>query len=133
MKSNPFTLLPGDDPDLFFSDSIQEEKCIGHLRIDFGGGYEFWPTWWPHTAQKYNDSTFRIELNELIDRLRKNLFKNRACMYKYIADHPVAPLEDGFIRTYGYCIHTERYSYFIRCMPDPGNYNAYVYCYVRED
>ena len=100
-------------------------------RMDFGSGQEFWTSWWPHAAHAHNDDVFKTELDALIKALRKDLFKDRAHMYKYIADHVVPPLEEK-PRTYGYCVHTEKHAYFIRCLPEPGDYNAYIYCYLEE-
>ena len=67
----------------------------------------------------------------MIQVLSKDLFKDRAHMCRYIADHPVPPLEADR-RAYGYIVCTEKYAYFIRCLPEPGDYNAYIYCYLEE-
>lgn len=67
----------------------------------------------------------------LILALSKDLFKDRAHMCRYIAEHPVPPLEADR-RAYGYIVCTEKYEYCIRCMPEPGDYNAYIYCYLEE-
>ena len=131
MSQPVFTLEPSLDAAMFYSDSPAEPRCIGHLRMDFGSGQEFWTIWWPHAAHAHNDNVFKTELDALIKALRKDLFKDRAHMYKYIADHVVPPLVES-PRTYGYCVHTEKYAYFIRCLPEPGNYNAYIYCYLEE-
>ena len=131
MSQPVFTLEPSLDAAMFYSDSPAEPHCIGHLRMDFGSGQEFWTCWWPHAAHAHNDDVFKAELDALIQALSKDIFKDRAHMCKYIADHPVPPLEEGS-RTYGYCVHTEKYAYFIRCMPEPGDYNAYIYCYLEE-
>lgn len=131
MSQPVFTLEPSLDAAMFYSGSPAEPRCIGHLRMDFGSCQEFWTSWWPHAAHAHNDDVFKTELDALIKALRKDLFKDRAHMYKYIADHVVPPLEEK-PRTYGYYVHTEKHAYFIRCLPEPGNYNAYIYCYLEE-
>ena len=131
MSQPVFTLEPSLDAAMFYSDSPAEPHCIGHLRMDFGSGQEFWTCWWPHAAHAHNDDVFKTELDALIKALRKALFKDRAHMRRYIADHPIPSLEEK-PRTYGYCVHTEKYAYFIRCLPEPGDYNAYIYCYLEE-
>ena len=131
MPEPAFTLSPAADAAPFYSGSPAESRCIGHLRMDFGSGDEFWTTWHPHAAHAYNDAAFKAELNDLMNMLRQSLFRDRARMARYIADHPAPPLEAGR-HTCGYSVRTKRYEYFIRCMPEPGDYNAYVYCYLRE-
>ena len=131
MSNKRFTLLPSGNEALFYSGSESENRCVGHLRIDLGGGDEFWSSWQPHAADGCNDETFKRELDGLVSQLRRNLFKSRAHIYKYIAEHPTMPLEGGSLRYYGYSVRTNRYEYFIRCTPERGNY-SYIYCYLRE-
>lgn len=136
MPANEFNLIPCTDVPYFFfhePDSTIEQRCIGHLRMDFGDGEEFWATWWPHTADAYHDEVFSVEFEQLVQQLRRNLFKSRRHMYKYLADHPTPPLEGDFLRSYGYRVRTAQFDYFIRCMPEKGNYNAYIYCYLPEE
>lgn len=131
MAQPAFALEPSLDAAMFYSGSPAEPRCIGHLRVDFGSGHEFWTAWQPHAAHAPNDAVFKTELDALVNVLRKSLFKSRAHMYKYIADHPVPPLA-AVCRAYGYSVHTSICDYYIRCMPEPGDYNAYVYCYLKE-
>lgn len=46
MSQPVFTLEPSLDEAMFYSDSPAEPRCIGHLRMDFGSGQEFWTSWW---------------------------------------------------------------------------------------
>lgn len=131
MSEPAFIISPSADASLFYSGSSAEARCIGHLRIDFGCGREFWTSWYPHAAHAHNGAAFKAELNDLMNTLRQTLFRDRAHMYSHIAEHPAPPLEPGR-RAHGYIVRTERYEYFIRCMPEPGDYNAYVYCYLKE-
>lgn len=136
MSAKGFDLIPCTDVSYFYSNessSAIEQRCIGHLRLDFGDGEEFWTSWWPHTADDANDAAFKAEFNALVGQLRKNLFKSRCHMYKYLADYPTPPLEGDFPRSYGYRVRTARCEYYIRCMPEKGNYNAHIYCYLPEE
>ena len=132
MKKSSYDILPGGKVGLFFSTDMGEARCVGHLRGDFGSGEEFWTSWWPHNDDRFNTQDFKDDFYPLVNALRRNLLKSRAAMYKYIADHPSAVLEDSTPRSYGYRVHTEKYSYYIRCMPERGDYNVYVFCYLRE-
>lgn len=118
---------------MFYSDSDAENRCIGHLRGDFGsGGAEFWTNWFPHTAADHNDKPFQDEFSSLVKTLRRNLLKSRPYMSKYIREHHSLMLESGIITSRGYTVTTESYEYYIRCQPQPGDYNFYIYAYVRE-
>ena len=124
--------MPGSKA-LYYSGSEAEHRCIGHLRGDFGsGGNEFWTTWFPHAAADRNDKAFQDEFSTLVNRLRRNLLKNRALMRKYLRENDSLRLETGGIESHGYTVVTERYEYYIRCSPQPGDYNFYIYAYVRE-
>lgn len=132
-KTESFTLLPGGENALFFSSSSNpaEQRCIGHMRGDFGRrGDEFWTTWWPHSANVYNDDAFKADFYPIVEMLRKNLLKSRASMYKYLAEHPATPIGGAILRSYGYHINTAHYKYYLRCMPELGDYNIYIYCYL---
>lgn len=118
---------------MFYSDGPAEDRCIGHLRGDFGkGGDEFWNSWFPHAADTRNDDSFKEEFDALINALRKNLLKSRVFMQKYLREHDSLLLESGIITARGYMVTTEQYEYYIRCQPQPGDYNFYVYAYVRK-
>ena len=41
-------------------------------------------------------------------------------------------LESGIFMARGYIVVTEQYEYYIRCSPQPGEYNFYIYAYARE-
>ena len=118
---------------MFYSNGPAENRCIGHLRGDFGkSGDEFWHSWFPHAADSRNDEPFKAELKALVDSLRKSLLKSRVFMQKYLREHDSLMLESGIITSRGYTVTTESYEYYIRCQPQPGDYNFYIYTYVRE-
>ena len=124
--------IPGSAA-LYYSGSEAEARCIGHLRGDFGsGGTEFWTNWFPHVAAHRSDEAFRDEFSSLCKTLRRNLLKNRVFMQKYLREHDSLMLESGIFMSRGYMVVTEHFEYHIRCQPQPGDYNFYVYAYVRE-
>ena len=124
--------IPGSAA-LYYSGSEAEARCIGHLRGDFGsGGTEFWTNWFPHVAAHRSDEAFRDEFSSLCNTLRRNLLKNRVFMQKYLREHDSLMLESGIFMSRGYMVVTEHFEYYIRCQPQPGDYNFYVYAYVRE-
>lgn len=120
--------------ELFYSDSSQEENCIGHLRGDFGRSEdEFWTSWWPHAAEQKKTADFQQEFNKLVSFLRKGLLKGRRDMARYLREHPGYPLENGSSGTVGYTVTKSPYLFCIRCTPAPGSYDFYVYAYLIEE
>lgn len=130
---NRFTVLPGDLEELYFAGSQREEDCIGHLRGDFGAeGNNFWTSWWPHTAELYNDSVFKAEFDELVAFLRCDMLKSLSDMKDYVGRHPCLPLSET-MPAYGYRVLTKRYDYYIKCRPVKGDYQVYIYCYLSAE
>lgn len=124
--------MPGTESQ-YYSDSDQEHRCLGHLRCDFGrDGDEFWTTFFPHDGVPNDGGAFREELNSLVTTLRKNLLRSRNHMRRYIQRHPTLQLESGAVSIFGYQVTTEQSEYCIRCTPQPGYYDAYIYIYLRE-
>ena len=106
-----------------------ERGCVGHLRGDFGrSGTEFWTSWFDHSP-KLNNEEFRRELQTIVDGLRNEggLLSNFASMRKGCS-------YDGALGNghYGYRAETSRYEYCLRCIPQRGDYNFYLYCYDKE-
>ena len=135
VKKYNFKVVAGEEGtrEMYYSDSKAEARCIGHLRGDFGSnGMEFWTKWFPHAAVDRNDKVFQDEFSSLVKTLRRNLLKNRVLMQKYLREHDSLMLENGIIMSRGYMVVTEQYEYFVRCQPQPGDYNFYIYAYVRE-
>lgn len=116
---------------------LENAGCLGHLRGDMGrDGDEFWTTWDDHVAERKTEA-FQQEFQQVIQALRDDmqfggLFRNREQMKRYCSEHPEGAMEEGFYREYGFRADTEDYSYMIRCNPNRGEYNFYVYVYNRE-
>lgn len=131
-----FDVRAGDvsSMELYYSGSKQENRCIGHIRGDFGkSGDEYWATFWEHEGINPAGEGCKEELSALVKALRKNLLNSRKTMRKYIRQHSPLILEAGAIMSYGYQVAAEKCDYYIRCSPYPGVYDFYIYIYVREE
>lgn len=126
-------LIPSINMELFYSRSSREHECIGHLRGDFGrDGTEFWTNWFPHEAAMHNTPEFREEFQLFMNSLRASLLKNRSSMRSYLRENPNIIEQTGSIEQHGYFTQTERHEYYVRCNPAIGEYNFYIYCYLRK-
>ena len=101
---------------------------IGHMRFDFGTGRQFYGSWF-ETTSELNDDEFKVEFNELTKELRQGLLKDRKAMAKYISENPSLSLGS---RGNGYKVQTDEHTYYLRCKPQPGDYDCYCFCYERE-
>ena len=125
------TAQPADAP-YFYSGNSRDERCIGHMRTDFGSnGDEFWHSWHPGNAGAFNTPDFRAELRALVECLRTDLLRSRAAMRRYLREHPGLLLEDDCEKFIGYNMQTKKYAYYIRCAPSRGSYDCYIYCYAN--
>lgn len=126
-----FNVSPADRKELLYSGSSQEHLCIGHLRGDFGkSGKEFWTSWWPHAAHEHNTENFKTEFDALVGLLNSSMLASRTTMSTHIRQHPSLLLDHGAV---GYLITSDKYRYYVRCSPEPGDYNFYIYCYLKEE
>jgi hypothetical protein len=104
-------------------EAAERHGTIGYLRADFGqSGGEFWNTWFD--SQKHlKTQDFKCEFNEMIEALRNDgqapPFARRANLSAFCAENP----SDGFK------IQTLNYSYYFRCHPGLGGYDAYCFAY----
>jgi len=106
---------------------------IGHLRMDFGRhGTEFWTSWFDHCGDKLNTPEFKAEIDEVVNELRQTVLKDRASMRSFCSDFGGELGESLGIRQFGYCIETEHYRYCLRCKPQEGDYDGYLWCYDKR-
>ena len=121
-----------DEAGLFYTQLPDEDKrlgAIGHVRMDFGNsGNEFWHTWWPRGSEELNTSSFKEDLQQVMNRLREDVLKNRFAMERFCYGHG-GKISGGWTQNYGYIVETEHYRYYLRCNPSPGDYNAYLTCF----
>ncbi|MBR1383745.1 MAG: hypothetical protein IJ555_08045 [Ruminococcus sp.] len=115
---------------LFYNCDDEEIKAakIGHLRMDFGNGRQFFSTWWDNGTDM-NDGSFKRDLGRLIDSLRKTLLSDRSLMADFIRKTDSLDLGD---RGNGFKVQTDDNVFFLRCLPRAGEYDCYCYCYDRR-
>ncbi len=109
--------------------------CIGHLRGDMGGGEEFYTSWDDHQPDLKTDE-FKAEFDKFVNALRFDkayggILTSRAELSKYCYAHPDSKM-DTSTDSYGFRADTDKHTYMLRLNPNRGEYNLYIYCYVRE-
>ena len=111
----------------------EQTGCIGYLRGDFGAGQEFYSSWFDH-QKEYKDNEFRAEFDEVVNALREKdgLFYSRDSMSRFCYQHPDAELEGNYCTEYGFRVQTPQHTYMLRCNPNYGDYNFYLYAYVAR-
>ena len=106
---------------------------IGHLRMDFDRrGDGFWTSWFDHCSDKLNTPEFKAEIDEVVNELRQTVLKDRATMRSYCSDFGGELGENLGIKQYGYIVETERYRYCLRCKPQEGDYDGYLWCFDKK-
>lgn len=134
-----FILRPTtDDKELFYSQGEEQDTlsgCVGHLRLDFGrDDMGFWHTWHPHNENRLNTEEFKAELDEVVNELREQgPLKSRATMAYFCIDQGAAPLDGNEYPQYGFTTESENYKYCLRCNPQKGDYNGYLYIYDKRE
>ena len=53
-------------------------------------------------------------------------------MQSYCHKHKEGCIEQNYSKQYGFRLNTDKYAYLIRCNPINGDYNFYVYAYVKQ-
>ena len=107
--------------------------CIGHLRGDFGAGKEFYTSWFDH-RREYKTDEFKTELDEVVNTLREKngLLCTRDSMTRFCYQNPEAEFEGNYCAEYGFKVQTPQHTYMLRCNPNYGDYNFYLYAYVSR-
>jgi hypothetical protein len=114
---------------------MHRRGCIGYLRADLGEvKTTFWYTWFGY-CEDLKTQGFINEFNAIIDYLREegNMLHSLPDLTEYCRKHPEAHLKLEYRDdSYGFKINTEEYSYYIRGLLTPKDYNVYCYCYLRD-
>ena len=107
--------------------------CIGHLRGDFGRGQEFYSSWFDH-RREYKTDEFKSEFDKVVNTLREKdgLLCTRDSMTRFCYQHPEAEFEGNYCAEYGFKVQTPQHTYMLRCNPNYGDYNFYLYAYVAQ-
>ncbi len=126
-----------EDAGLFYAQTPERDEelgTIGHVRIDFGSDRKsFHHSWWPRGPAERNTQEFRDELDKVVNDLRQGVLKSLGAMNGYCYNHG-GSIQGGICcQNYGYVLETERYTYRLRCNPTPGDYQAYLSCFVRQE
>lgn len=115
---------------------MAQTGCISHLRGGMGSdGEGFYTTWFDH-CPNLKAQDFKTELGTVVNALRFDpayggALTSRGKLAAYCRAHPESGM--GTIsREYGFRADTESHSYMLRLNPAWGEYNLYLYCYVRE-
>ena len=126
--------------DLYFSQSEEQDRknaCIGHLRGDFGGGKQFFTTWWPHQNDALNTSEFKQDIDRTVNWLReqpdsplRDFDTMKKCCDRYM---PSCEIKGAMMPSCGFMVKTKQYVYMLRCTPVRGDYQLYCYCYERKE
>lgn len=109
--------------------------CIGHLRGDMGReGESFYTTWFDH-QEDLKTQDFKTELDTVVNAMRFDpacggVLSSRGKLAAYCYAHPDSGM-GTITREYGFRADTEDYAYMLRLNPNRGEYNFYIYCYVR--
>ena len=109
----------------------------GHLRGDFDGRDSFFTTWWDHSTP-YKTDAFKAELENVVRVLRSDseqngLLKDLDTMTRFCHHYTESRLLDRYsCYQYGFRINTTEYAFLVRCNPQKGDYNFYIYPYVEK-
>jgi hypothetical protein len=119
--------------DYLYTQSTEIDKksgCIGHLRGDFAkSGDEFHTTWFDHESSLKTDE-FNADFDDVINKLRAEgmPLSGLSAMEAYCGKYPGSRISSTQ-NNYGFRVRTDKHCYFIRCTPQAGDYNFYVYAY----
>ncbi|MCM1295926.1 MAG: hypothetical protein NC311_10330 [Muribaculaceae bacterium] len=117
------------------SQLASQTGCIGHLRGDFGSsGNGFYTTWEDHNRE-LNTDEFSSAFDDVINALRSDeygLLKDRRSMAECGRASKGSAMKGNYTTEYGFRVDTQGYACLIRCNPQQGDYNFYVYCYKAE-
>ena len=127
-----------EDTDLFYSQSKTADissGCIGHLRGDFFHCETLQTTWWPHRWDwKHNNDRFKEDLKRVMEWLQSNYapLQSLESLEAFCRRQNEFGLPNQGRGACGVRIETLHYRYMLRCLPQKGDYNVYLYCYSKE-
>ncbi len=104
---------------------------IGHLRADMDASGEAFLSSFFNFRENLKSEDFKADVQKVIDTLRENGFlKSRTELARYCNQHPECAFGEG--RECGVRVDTKYYTYMMRLNPNKGEYNLYMYCYVKQ-
>lgn len=118
------------------TDEPAELGCIGHLRGDFGtSGKEYWSNWFHHRNSEKLTEEVIDSIDAVTAQLRKpgGVLASRLDMRRYCHNYPECLNTHSYTENcWEFRIMTNYEAMYLRCMPDLGDYNFYLYVYDRE-
>ena len=115
---------------LFFTGSAEDDRknrCIGHLRGDFGdNGEQFYATWWESGSHSLNTPAFKTDLARVMKWLQQDdaPLKSFHEMESFCLYRGCARLPSENPAAYGFEVDTKAYQYKLRCVPHKGEYHC---------
>jgi hypothetical protein len=104
-------------------EAAERHGAIGYMRADFGGGREFWSSWFD-SQPRLKTNAFKNEFQEVIDALRNDgqppPFASRDSLETFCAAHKGVS---------EFTIRTLDYSYYFRFRPMRAHYDIYCFAY----
>ena len=117
-------------------DIIRQAGCLGHLRAYLDAhGSAFYSCWEDHDPELKTDR-FTEEFNAVVDMLRfderfGHALKNCGTLAAYCYSHPDSSFGPDS-HDFGFRVDTRDYAYMLRLTPRKGEYNVYIYSYLRD-
>ena len=122
-----YELLPAQDKNLLFyrmdGEAAERHGAIGYMRQDFGrSGQEFHTTWFDN--QKHlKTPVFKDSFDLLVNYLRSEIFEDRVAMRLFCNGIYGVSLGE---RGTGFKLESAGYTYYLRCKPGQGDYDAVI-------
>lgn len=123
-----------------FAQSQQIGNCCGspgYLRGVFNDGGTQFHLQWEQDLPSGKTPDFLAELDQVINALHYrdefgHLFQEESSMVAFCQAHQEAGFEGGFAKEYAFRADTPDYTYLIRCVPEGGGNQGYVFPYRRK-
>lgn len=131
-----FTFGPATEEEQGFCFSREDDPidsaCVGHLRGDFGTlGKRFYTSWFSHN-NALKTQTVVTQLDDVVNALRKEgILTDRSSMQHVLARNPQAVIQTQYRPESAFRAETEQTLFFLRCIPQKGDYNFYLYVYDK--
>lgn len=123
-----------------YAQSHQIGNCCGspgYLRGVFANGGTMLSFQWEKDSPTKKSPAFQAELDQVINALLYReeygcLFGDVGSMIAFCQAHKEAEFEGNFSKEYAFRADTPEYTYLIRCIPEVGDNQGYVFPYRRE-
>ena len=136
-ETTQFTFAPATEEEQNFCFSLEgdpiDSACVGHLRGDFGAlGECFYTSWFPHN-EVLKTQLVITELDDVVNALRNDgWLSDYSSMQHALAKSPQAVIQTQYRPESAFRAETEYTLFFLRCIPQKGDYNFYLYVYDKE-